>query len=161
MQVSDFLSKAAKCRTISAVQDLVTELQDEMGKDPYIKGLTINNEEVEIDENGCASFNFEINHEISCDYVTGIRVVLLDGDLTVGIETWQMKDRHGLNSASWRAVDDLDTEIVVRPNREISVLAKMAAKTAVEQHAELIERAGVPREMAKAIAEATGKGGAA
>lgn len=164
MKVSDFLAKAANCKSNKDVENLADLFREEMYQDAGLYGnrLTLANDQasIELDEDNPSVFmEFELNHLISQDYVISIRPVLRRGDLTVLVRTVQMRDRLGMDSHSWAGVPDLDEEIEPRAFWTLPVLLEQAVNEVKRQHSELMERAGVPRELATSIVESHWQGG--
>lgn len=153
MKAKSLLAKAALCKTDADAAKLLETMQRVFGNAKPLAHLPINNEESYMEADG-PFVRFELNREISDHFVTMIRPEIRDGELVVCVLTNQMKDGHGLSSQDWGVVDGLDEEVIkADPDQTVAQLAKRATELAIADHRLLIERVGVPFEVARVTAE--------
>lgn len=168
MKVSDFLTKVGKCKTEEDAKKLTAVLKKELYEtvELYGEGFSLANEEVVVAEDEGVSIRFDLVHVISDDFAITIQPRLeIDRDttteeLTVLVETVQMRDRRGMGSQDWVTVDGLEDVIEPRPHWELSAVMEAAAKELMRQHVDLMERVGVPTKQAQAIVASFWEGGA-
>ena len=87
---------------------------------------------------------FELNREISGDYITMIRPEIRGGALAVAVATNRMLDGMGMGSQRWETPEGMDDLLEAYPEQTTSQLAKRAVELAVMHHRQLIENVGVP-----------------
>lgn len=156
MKATSLLAKAAKCKTEADAQALLDSMQKAFCAPKALRHLGVYNPEAYM-EDGKPFVRFELNHKISDSYITMIRPEIRDGALTVEVVTNHMHDGLGMDSKSWSEVEGLEDHL---PRRDddiengltIANLVTQAKEAAIACHAELIERAGVPRKLALATA---------
>lgn len=152
MDVKSLLALAAECETEDDAERLLDTLIEAFNEALSVSHLPQFNTEFYMEE-GKPFVRFELNKLISEHYVTMIRPEIRDGELVVDVVTNHMLDGLGLSSQSWEAEDGMDDTI--KPDEDLSIadLAERAKQLAIANHAELIERVGVPRAVAKDAAE--------
>jgi hypothetical protein len=144
MKVSTLLDKAKKLADADAVLKL---LEDEFGDSKSLNHLHEANSEAYMEGDGLF-VRFELNREISGDYITMIRPEIRGGALTVAVVTNHMLDGLGMSSQSWETPEGMDDLLEAYPEQTTSQLAKRAAELAVMHHRQLIESVGVPMNVA-------------
>ncbi|HIH2744877.1 TPA: hypothetical protein ACYLN4_000543 [Burkholderia lata] len=151
MKVKSLLAKAAKCTTQEDVDQLLATLERAFADARPLAGLDKNNSEAYM-EDGKPYVRFELNHKISDHYITMIRPEIRFGKLAVVVITNCMLDGKGMASQSWEVVDDMDDAIEATEDQTTDDLVKRAKEQALANHAELIQRVGVPRLIAEKAA---------
>jgi hypothetical protein len=140
MKVSTLLNKAKKLADADAVLKL---LQNEFGNANPINHLYQANSEAYM-EGDSPFVRFELNREISGDYITMIRPEIRAGALTVAVATNHMLDGMGISSQSWETHEGMDDLLEADPEQTTFQLAKQAVELAVMHHRQLIVNVGVP-----------------
>lgn len=153
MKVKTLLAKASKCKTQEDANELLGVLKQVFSETKPLSKLCVANEEAYMEKDNQPFVRFELNQELSGHYVTTIRPEIRDGNLVVEVETCHMRDGFGMQSQSWVVIEGMD-DIIEADDVEISIakLARQAKELAISNHAELIERLGVPRPVALAAA---------
>jgi hypothetical protein len=153
MKAKSLLAQAARCKTNADAAKLLETLQRVFGNAKQIAHLPIRNEDYSM-EGDKPFVRFEMHREISDHYVSEIRPEIRDGELVVCVVTNHMKDGHGLSSQNWHVVDGFDEEVITAdPDQTVAQLAKRASEFAIADHRRLIERVGVPHDLAVVTAE--------
>ena len=152
MKVKSLLAKAAKCKTQEDAADLLETLERVFGGARPLAGLDQYNSEAYM-EDGQPYVRFELNHKISDHYITMIRPEIRFGKLVIVVVTNCMLDGKGMSSQSWEAIDGMDEAIEATDDQTTDALVKRARELAIANHAELIQRVGVPRLVAEKAAK--------
>lgn len=156
MKAKSLLTQAAKCQTEADAQALLDSMQKAFCASKALRHLGVYNPEAYMEnymEDSKPFVRFELNHKISDSYITMIRPEIRNGALRVDVVTSHMHDGHGPHSQAWSEVEGLEDHI---PRKEddiengltVTQLANLARDAAIANHAELIERVGVPRKLA-------------
>lgn len=152
MKVKTLLAKAARCETTEDAVALSDSMQEAFEKTRALSHLPQANVEAYVE--GDEPFvRFELNREISEHYITMIRPEIRSGEMVVVVATNHMLDGLGMQSQNWEVVDGMEVVIEAQPEQTVSELAKLAADCAIADHRELIERLGVPTDVAKKAAQ--------
>lgn len=151
MKVKSLLAQAAKCKTQEDANKLLDTLERVFGNARPLAGLDLNNSEACMEDDKPFA-RFELNHKISDHYITMIRPEIRSGKLVVVVVTNCMLDGKGMASQSWEVVDDMDDVIEASDDQTTDELVKRAKEQALANHAELIQRVGVPRLIAEKAA---------
>lgn len=157
MKIKTLMARAARCTSEADAQALLSELEKAFCSTKALGHLGTFNSEAYM-EGEHPHVRFELNHKISDSYITMVRPEIRSGEFSLLIETNHMLDGLGMQSQSWAAVADLDAALPrdqdeVENGLTIAQLAGQAKDIAINFHAELIERVGVPRTLAKATAK--------
>lgn len=140
MKVSKLLNKAKKLADADAVLKL---LEEKFGNSKSLNHLHEANSEAYM-EGDDPFVRFELNREISGDYIIMIRPEIRGGALTVAVVTNRMLDGLGTSSQRWETPEGMDNLLEAYPEQTTSQLAKRAVELAVMHHRQLIENVGVP-----------------
>lgn len=152
MKVKTLLDQCAKCKTDRDAQELLDNLTRIFGNARPVCHLGQYNAEAYM-EDGSPFIRFELNKEISDHYVTMIRPEIRDGKFVVAVAMNLMTEANGMSSHSWTTVEGMDDLIEPSPESSLYVIAKHARDLAIANHAELIQRVGVPPTLAKQTAK--------
>ena len=144
MKVSTLLNKAKNLADADAALKL---LENEFGDSKSLNHLHEANSEACM-EGDDPFVRFELNREISGDYITMISPEIRGGALTVAVVTNHMLDGMGMSSQSWETPEGMDDLLEAYPEQTTTQLAKRAAELAVMHHRQLIESVGVPPDVA-------------
>jgi hypothetical protein len=147
MQVKSLLAKAAKCNTQADAYEFLGTLERVFGNARPVVHLPRFNSEACI-EDGAVFARFELNQEISDHYITTIRPEVRDGKFVVLVVTNCMLDGKGVMSQSWEPIDGMEDTIDPDGQGTVADLAHRAKELAIANHAQLIQRVGVPRPVA-------------
>lgn len=154
MEIKSLLAQAANCKTQASAGKLLLILQKEFSNSESLCNLRLSNGEAYMEDTGEPFVRFDLSHVISDRYITTIRPEICGGELAVVVQTNHMLDAHGMSSKSWEAADGMEEDVIdCNPNQSIAKVAEMAKEMALSHHAELIERLGVPRAVAKDAAK--------
>jgi hypothetical protein len=151
MKVKTLLAKAARCKTETDAEALNTVMRQEFENTRALSHLWQANDEAYMEEDK-PFVRFELNRQISEHYITMIRPEIRNGEMVVVVVTNHMRDGLGMQSQNWEVVDDMEVVIEAQPEQTVAALARLAADCAIADHRELIERLGVPKQVAKQAA---------
>lgn len=157
MKAKSLLAQAAKCKTDADAHALLAALRDAFCATKALRHLGTYNDDASM-EGDQPLVRFELNQKISDEYITMIRPEIRDGKLVVDVVTNRMTDGLGMQSKSWEVVDGLEDVLPrqdddVENGMTIAQLANLARDAAIANHADLIERVGVRRELALKVAK--------
>lgn len=153
MKVKSLLAKARKCKTQADAAGLLESLKAAFADTHLFSGLSWDNAEGDLEAGDGEPFvRFELNHVISDHYITMIRPALRTGELTIDVVTQHVLDGAGMGSHSWKPVQDLDVSTTADEDDTVQALAQSAKASAIDQHVNLLIRAGVPNRDARLIA---------
>ncbi|WP_449393357.1 hypothetical protein [Eoetvoesiella caeni] len=148
MKVSELLTRALNCHNQTDVYHLHTLFRQLFATSAPLSHLSPANDETCLEDDNQPFIRFELNREISGDYVTMIRPEIRDKKLVIVVATDRTDDGLGLCSESYTTIDDMDEVIYTEPHETVFQLTKQAAELAITQHRKLIESVGVPIELA-------------
>ena len=150
MNTTELLKQASKYKSEAAARKLLDALTDAF-QESKIGHLETANGDFRLEDDG-VFVSIEFNREISGDYITMIKPEIRGGKLSVYVATDRMLDGIGMQSQNWKLATagqaELEDEIEVDEDREISDVAERAAKLAIQHHQRLIEQVGVPDSIA-------------
>jgi hypothetical protein len=152
MKVKTLLAKAARCKTAADVDSFSHVMRDAFGRSGPLSHLPEANDEAYMEEDK-PFVRFELNREISDHYITMIRPEVRNGELVVVVTTNHMLDGLGMQSQNWEVVEGMEEVIEAQPEWTVAALARLAADCAIADHRELLERLGVPHQVAKQAAK--------
>lgn len=152
MKVKFLLTLAAKCKTEADADELLNTLQRVFGNARPLSHLYQANSTSSM-EGDMPCVSFELNQEISEHYITMIRPEIRGGQLVVDVQTHHMLDGLGMSSKNWGAVEGMEDAIEANEDRTVLDLARRAKEMAIANHAQLIERVGVPAKVARQAAK--------
>lgn len=154
MKIKSILAQAAKCKTQADAQSLLETLKRVFGNHKLLSHLGIYNEDFDME--GIKPFvRFELNREISDEYVTMIRPEIRDGRLIVVVQMSRMNDKLGMHSKDYETIEGMDDEFEGTDNQTIDDLCKRVVDLAIANHRLLIEAVGVPQSVAKIAAKSS------
>lgn len=148
MKVKTLLAQASKCVSEADAQKLLETLEHVFGNAGPVAHLPQNNSEAYMEEANEPNVSFELNRVISEHYITMIRPEIRHGKMVVVVVTNRMLDGLGMSSKSWETEKDMDEIIEPDGDRTMTDVAKQAMQLAIANHAQLIERVGVPQALA-------------
>lgn len=154
MKIKSLLAQAAKCQTQGDAQKLLDTLKRVFGNHKLLSHLGIYNDEAYMEEEN-PFVRFELNREISDEYVTMIRPEIRDGKLTVVVQMNRMNDKLGMQSQDWETIEGMEDDFETNENQTIDDLCKRVVNLAIANHRILIEAVGVPQAIAKVAAKAS------
>jgi hypothetical protein len=154
MKIKSILAQAAKCNTQEDAQNLLETMKRVFGNHKLLSHLGIYNEEYYM-EGDKPFVRFELNREISDEYVTMIRPEIRDGKLIVVVQMNRMKDKLGMWSKDFETIDGMDDDFEQDGDQTIHNLCNRVADQAIAYHRLLIESVGVPEAVAKKTAKAS------
>lgn len=154
MKIKSLLAKAAKCKNDSDAEKLLETLKRIFGNHKLLSNLSINNECFMM-EDDCPNAEFELNKEISDEYITMIRPEIRHGAFAVVICTYRMLDKLGMCSKNFEKIAEMDHLIEPNENETINDVCKQSYDLAIANHQSLIESVGVPHLVAKKTAKAS------
>jgi hypothetical protein len=153
MKIKTLLDKANKCMTVEDAQELLETLKRVFGNSRPLSHLCQTNDEAYMKDDEKPCVHFELNREISDDFVTTIRPEISDGAVVVSVLTNHMLDGHGMMSKHREVIEVMDDLIECEPYRTVLDVAQRAAELAISQHRMLIESIGVPQIIAEEAAK--------
>jgi len=153
METKTLLAKAKRCKTEGDAEKLLNTLERDFGKLRPVTHLDQANSEAYLEAEGKPFVRFEMNRVISDDYITMIRPEIRDEELVVTVATNRMLDGRGMMSKSWETVEGMDDLVESYPGRTVRDMVERAVQLAISHHRLLIERVGVPQQVAETAAK--------
>lgn len=154
MKIKTLLAQAAKCKSKKDAQNLLETLIRVFGNHKLLAHLGIYNQECEM-EGEIPFVRFELNREISDEYVTMIRPEIRCGKLFVVVQMNRMNDKLGMCSKESETVEGMDDDFEATENQTINDLCLRVIDQAIAYHRLLIESVGVPEKIANQTAKSS------
>lgn len=154
MKIKSILAQAAKCTTQEDAQNLLETMKRVFGNHKLLSHLGIYNDEYYMEDEK-PFVRFELNREISDEYVTMIRPEIRGGKFIVVVQMNRMNDKLGMWSRDFEVVDGMDDDFEQDGEQTIDKVCKRVVAQAIGYHQLLIESVGVPESLAKKTAKSS------
>lgn len=154
MKIKSILAQAAKCTTPEDAQNLLETMKRVFGNHKLLSHLGIYNDEYYMEDEK-PFVRFELNREISDEYVTMIRPEIRDDKFIVVVQMNRMNDKLGMWSRDFEVVDGMDDDFEQDGEQTIDKVCKRVVAQAIGYHQLLIESVGVPESLAKKTAKSS------
>lgn len=154
MKIKSILAQAAKCTTQEDAQNLLETMKRVFGNHKLLSHLGIYNDEYYIEDEK-PFVRFELNREISDEYVTMIRPEIRGGKFIVVVQMIRMNDKLGMWSRDFEVVHGMDDDFEQDGEQTIDKVCKRVVAQAIGYHQLLIESVGVPESLAKKTAKSS------
>lgn len=146
MKVKTLLALANRCTNDTDAEALLDKLRDAFSKTRALRNLSETNPDSSMEglpNQGTPLVRYDLNHELSSQFIILIQPEIRDGKMCVTVATNHMKDGFGLQSQDWDVFGDLEEVIEADSEMTLAQLAQAAKHEALEQHAELLQAAGL------------------
>ncbi len=155
MQAQEVIAQAAGCQTYAQVDAFLGSLARAISSHPSYRHLDNRNKYGALETPGMPFMSMEFVRRLSLYHLVAISPQIRDGELTIRVEVFIARDGLGLDSRDYDWVEELCDAFTLSPEDDLTVSLTTARNKAVELHTELMERAGVPHDLAKEVAKKT------
>ena len=151
MKVKQLLKRAVACNDESSAKKLLEEFLEIARKSASVKGMSEQNFDFSTERQG-PYISIEIVRELSNHAAIEIRPQIRDRMLSVDVRAVWFADGHGVMSQNVQYDNELD-EVPVEESDDVAEVMNRAGQVAIARYAELIERLGFERSLARKLAE--------
>jgi hypothetical protein len=152
MKIETLLRKAKKCVSDNDANGLLIILERVFGKSRKLSHLYQANSASYLDADGNPHIHFDMNRLLSNDYIIAIRPEIRNDSFSVIVETNLMLDGLGMMSKSWKTIEGMEACIESYPGCTVCNMINRAVEMAILHHRILIEKVGVPQDIAETTA---------